>query len=498
LILAVAGILFLTMYPFRFSFHAPPGGASPFLLGHTFKSAGLRDAFLNILLFVPFGFGLAEKLRERGRSARFVLLTVYLSGVLFSYTIEFLQLYIPDRDSGWEDVVTNSSGAALGAFLYVSVGRGIVQLLNSIQESLAALLLPRRLAVALIVYFGVWFLAAALMQRQTRLTDWDAQAMLVIGNDGTGQYPWRGQIKSLQLWNRPVTPDSLSREAEKVEPKAAAVAPIASFDFSNGFTPDTSIDPTLKLFWVPATLPAPGLSGDLTLDGKSWLSSKAPATRLIETLQATNQFSIRLVCTPGELNDSSGRIVSISDSNWTANLTLRQEGTSLIFWFRTPLSARHAQLGWSVPAIFTNRLQREILYSYDGSNLYLWVDGEQRRDAYQLGPGTVLARTIRWVRRAEVKGYNLIFYAIVFCPAGMIFGLFFAGKGGKVTTSRLVISLVTLCFAAAALEVLLDSVSGRPASILNIGVAFAAGAAALLWSFADRPLQEPNSREGLG
>jgi hypothetical protein len=67
LILAIAGILFLTLYPFRFDFHAPARMVSPFLLGKGFKVHGLYDAFLNVLLFTPFGFGLAEKLSVAGR-----------------------------------------------------------------------------------------------------------------------------------------------------------------------------------------------------------------------------------------------------------------------------------------------------------------------------------------------------------------------------------------------------------------------------------------------
>src|ERR1700723_3323835 len=103
LILATVGILFLTMYPFRVVIHPLANGASPFFLGKSSKS-GVVDAVLNVLLFVPFGFGLAEKLREREKSVQFVLGTALATGMLFSYLIEFSQLYIPERDSGWEDV----------------------------------------------------------------------------------------------------------------------------------------------------------------------------------------------------------------------------------------------------------------------------------------------------------------------------------------------------------------------------------------------------------
>ena len=80
------------------------------------------DVFLNVLLFVPFGFALAAKLRERGNSRAFTLALALATGALFSYTIEFLQLYIPPRDSGWEDIFTNTSGS-VAAFFSVRITR---------------------------------------------------------------------------------------------------------------------------------------------------------------------------------------------------------------------------------------------------------------------------------------------------------------------------------------------------------------------------------------
>src|SRR5579863_152830 len=102
---ALAGIFFLTFYPFAFTY---PGswrlGASPFLL-NSVKGAGLKDDFLNVLLFMPFGFGLAEKLRGRKISWGITTLLVYVAGALLSYGVEFTQLFIPNRDSGWHDVI---------------------------------------------------------------------------------------------------------------------------------------------------------------------------------------------------------------------------------------------------------------------------------------------------------------------------------------------------------------------------------------------------------
>ena len=57
LIAAVIGILFLTLFPFRFVLATKlPLNASPFLLGHGPKVIGPLDFFLNILLFIPLRF----------------------------------------------------------------------------------------------------------------------------------------------------------------------------------------------------------------------------------------------------------------------------------------------------------------------------------------------------------------------------------------------------------------------------------------------------------
>src|ERR1700690_2701510 len=100
LLLAVAGILFLTLYPFRFDFSTPALGTEfPLLLGGWGKDAGRLDVFLNVLLFVPYGFGVALKLRPRSLSKAAAMALVLAAGGSPSYTVELPQFYIPQRDS---------------------------------------------------------------------------------------------------------------------------------------------------------------------------------------------------------------------------------------------------------------------------------------------------------------------------------------------------------------------------------------------------------------
>lgn len=477
LLLATAGILFLTMYPFRFSFHVLPHGASPFLLGNSGKGSGFADAFLNVLLFVPFGFGLAEKLRERSVSLRLALVTALGCGAVFSYAIEFLQLYIPERDSGWEDVLTNGSGSLIGAILYVAVGASVVRGLAATQQYLAARLTTKRVALFLLAYFCIWFVLAAVLQKQSRLSDWNPDANLILGNDSSGRNPWRGQIQTLQIWDRAL--DSTATAAPNL-----GDIPIINYDFASWSNSPSQLQVAPKLFWIPTT-PEESTGPGLGLDGKSWLSTKTSAGDLIERLRETNKFTIHLVCSSADFADAWGRIVYVSDSSGVADLMIRQENTSLGFGFRTPLASKRGQLIWSVPGVFSDRRQRDILYSYDGSNLSLIVDGQKQRLTLKLGPGSALARIIRRIKPAEIKGYNIVFYAMVFFVAGAIVSSFALYRGPRPSLGALLIALLAFFLAAAALELILLGVSGRIFSPGNIALSVALGIAGAVWSVAD-------------
>lgn len=78
------------------------------------KYISLTDVYLNIAGYVPFGFLLAGSLRE-GRRAGRVLLWVLAAGFLLSFTVEFIQNWLPSRVSSNLDLATNVLGALIGA-----------------------------------------------------------------------------------------------------------------------------------------------------------------------------------------------------------------------------------------------------------------------------------------------------------------------------------------------------------------------------------------------
>jgi len=78
-----------------------------------------EDAGINVVGFIPLGYFLVAYFSivcaTRTAAAAAVLL-----GFLASLTIESLQAYLPTRDSGMNDLITNTFGTVLGVLLYRS------------------------------------------------------------------------------------------------------------------------------------------------------------------------------------------------------------------------------------------------------------------------------------------------------------------------------------------------------------------------------------------
>ena len=76
-----------------------------------------KNVLINIGGFVPLGFFFCAYFSSVRRLNRAALATILLGGVV-SFAIEVLQAFLPTRDSGMTDIITNTLGTGIGAMLY--------------------------------------------------------------------------------------------------------------------------------------------------------------------------------------------------------------------------------------------------------------------------------------------------------------------------------------------------------------------------------------------
>jgi VanZ family protein len=469
LVLSLIGIAYLTLFPFRFDFTiGNPLHSSPFLLGASVKHVQSLDFFLNVLLFVPFGFGVYAQLRKRSAGRRAVLLAVVLAaGAITSYIVELLQIYIPPRNSGWDDVISNTVGAAVGFFLFDRWGELWLQRLSTWEKRAETWVSLRGAWIFLLVYLGFFLAVTVPLQGETRLSNWDTTSLLFAGSDGTARHAWKGQIAKLQIWDQALSDETARKLTSGDAPQDSETGLRASYEFIGAppYNDQKKLLPSLN--WISSS-PPPHESKALDLDGSSWLSSIVPAENLTQELKKTNQFAVRAVCTPADVADLEQFIVSISEIRRTPDLTLRREGADLTVWFRNPLSIHRSGANryageMRVRGIFATGQARDILVSYDGSNVSLYVDGKKTRRVYYLSPGAALAQGFSRMKTSEWDGYIVMYDTMIFLPVGCLLGMVARKMRAQKCAARLLLVL-GLALPSVLYEFILVWVSGRAAS----------------------------------
>lgn len=483
LIAGAVGICFLTLYPFRPDFHRRlPDGSLPFLLGTAHKVVALRDAFLNVVLFVPFGFGLAEKLHERGKSRVATLFLTYAAGALFSYGIEFSQFFIPQRDSGWTDVLTNSTGALAGCLLFLTVGGIVLRFLSLSEKRLDGWLWLRRASVVLSLFWMIAVAASIPLQSKSRLSNWDQNCLLTVANNAAGNRAWKGKVSVLEVWDH-AFPSKAGRE---LTAHSTALGPtdgnLATYEFTGSppFADRADISPDFSWTFSPTS---PGSSTVPPFGREPVLATERPVTKIIEGLRKTNQFSLRVVFTPRFAESSFGDIVSISGPPRIADLVLGQQGPELAFWFETPLTSLRYRSTWSVPMGYVADRSLDVLYSYDGSALSLYLNGKQMPRTYQLGPGVALAQLFRQVEPGQLEACNYIYHALLFLPAGMLLGM--AARNGTAKVGQFLIYALLFTAPVVLLELALSLATGRHLYLGNLALSAVLIVVGYLWINAD-------------
>ncbi len=102
----VVTALVITLAPFRFSVQAMHGLSTEWTK---------FDLVMNVVMFIPLGF-LYRVTRPRGATRAWWM--AVLLGALLSTSIEYAQLFEASRYSSLLDILTNTSGAAIGSWMF--------------------------------------------------------------------------------------------------------------------------------------------------------------------------------------------------------------------------------------------------------------------------------------------------------------------------------------------------------------------------------------------
>jgi glycopeptide antibiotics resistance protein len=480
------GILFFTLFPYWFDFtskHSP--GRSPFLLSRPLGFDGFLHTFLNMLLFVPFGFALSQIFGSRRRTLLKLLTLAVLAGAALSYSIEILQLYMPTRDSAWDDVLANTLGSLVGMAIGLISGQLIFGKLSAWERNAEQFLSLRKITITALIYFAVWFVISIPLQQKTHLNNWDPNSYLIVGYDVREGTRWPGAVSLVQLWDHAVATDqaigltgsAASREKFGAEPyrrplasyNLAQASPISS---GTGFLPSLTNRPI-------TTLPAK-VRPSRRNDASSVLMSDASVPSLSAAVHESNQVAILVDCVPSRGNDRESATFAVANLSGESDLVFRQDGSSLAVSLRNGLNSRKALLAWMVPDVFTANVRHSILFSYDGAQGFLYIDGRTVRKSYYLGPGAALVGTLIRIKTDELVAYSGLYDSLVFLPIGFLLGFAVRIMPRGNTIYRLGIC-AGIFLPGILMECLLVGISGRPPSILQLSLTIGLTVAGTLW-----------------
>ena len=162
---------------------------------------------------------------------------------------------------------------------------------------------------------------------------------------------------------------------------------------------------------------APGSEGN-QLDGTHWLRSTQPATQLTNELRRANRFTLDLAVTVTDTSQHGpARILSLSQDPWHRNLTLGQDGCSLVVRLRTPFSGDNGEHpALVVDGVFAPGRERQLRVVYDGRRLAVRDENQLILGRLELRYGAALCHGLFHFDYHDQTGYRLVAFAALFLP----------------------------------------------------------------------------------
>lgn len=405
-------ILGLRLIPFNF---ATDGASFGELLGQfTWRPLTFQDIPINILLFIPFSFGLMGLLRQTGRSLGTSQILVLVIAGLLTVGLEVVQLFMPERVSSFADIAANLIGALTGILLYRMWEYGVVRAIVD-YATLARIALAVGLYAAFVAAFTLF------LTNSVRLDNWDPAYPLALGRELTGERPWRGTLENLFFLDRALTEAEMAAAFAGTLPSDTLAAyPLTG---SGPFADSTGTLPPLQ--WR-GEAPNEGTNdGGATVSVDTWLETENDVAAWSNPSAAASAFTVGVTVLPERPRQRGpARIVTVSTDTSRRNVTIGQQAEHLTVRLRTPSSGENGQSPEIVvPGVLGDGQQHQIIVTYDAPLLAIYVDDETGRHAVSLAPGLALfrdfARENRWLVPVpdSPDTFNLYYWLLMVGPA---------------------------------------------------------------------------------
>lgn len=416
-------ILFATLTAFDFRFR--PLTLQSYLEGFILGPSSFLDFPRNILLFMPFGFGLAALLSRRAWPAKRIWWMVGLAGFLLTWSVESLQLFLPGRTPSLSDMLSNTLGALAGTAVYQ-----LWQQRTAVSQRLAAALSSLRfVTVSLLIYTIALFLLALLLGASTHFGTWQPDYALLIGNERGGKRPWRGDVHDVAFFDRALSATEAAALLHSADVNIVTDAELLAYYPLAGSAPfadETGRQPAL--IWRPDSQVADAAR---QIDGRHWLQSETTVFNLIHSLQNTSEVTIFLTAATAAVDQGGpARIVSISESPLLRNLTVGQDKDDLVLRLNTPVAGENGDaLEMHFPEQFRDTSPMRMVITFDGLSARLYSPTTTEPQTIEVIPGPAFYRYLNsylphnWQIDSDPFAawfYRLLFYFLWLLPAGLL------------------------------------------------------------------------------
>ncbi len=461
-------VILVTLFPFNFFIK----DVSLDVIAKSFHHPSyLEDVLANILLFFPFGFGLAGISQRRQLKGIAALILVLAASASFSFLMEALQAFLPSRSSTVTDIQANTLGGFLGFLAFQLFSLLFLGELNKYFSL-------KKLSAIFISYATIAFIASLALLNYNNLHNWDESFPLLVGNEQVGDRPWSGYVSSLAIADRAIAKKEVEQILSGFLPSDAIGNALVAFYQLEGKNSDRDRAGNLtKLSWHKQPLEARAQTEGVVLTSSNWLETVTAATSLTERLRKTSQFSlITKLATAEQTQTGPARIISLSKDGYHRNFTLGQEGKDLVFRLRTPITGENGtKPEIIVPNVFKDTKLHHLIVTYNGSELRFYID--QLKDVYSidLNPSIAFFQYISllnndWsvhLNHSFVKLYKFFYYGIIFIPLGIILGAIAIMSRADFVSFNLFICGVIL-LSSCTFESILAKTIGRTMLIENI------------------------------